>query len=107
MGTVWELTSTNVPWVPIMHGVIVDLVMGFSAVVIAASLASFSAPLADLMQEGDEHYREQHPWVESYEPQVRWLATDSGRWWILRGWLLFFATGFAVVGGALLARVIF
>ena len=90
-----------------MHGVTVDLIMGLAAIFIGTSLAGFSAPLADLMQEGDEHYREQHPWVESYEPQVRWLATDSGRWWILRGWLLFFATGFAVVGGALLARVIF
>jgi hypothetical protein len=102
-----ELTSNNVPGVPIIQGVTVDLIMGVSAVLIAASLAGFSAPLANLMQEGDERYREQHPWVESYEPQVRWLESDNGRWWILRGWLLFFATGFAVVGGALLARAVF
>jgi hypothetical protein len=90
--------------VPIIQGVIVDLVMGICAVAIAASLSGFSAPLADLMKEGDERYREDHPWVEAYEPQARFLATDAGRWWVLRGWLLFFAAGFAVVGVLLIAR---
>ena len=38
--------------------------------------------------DGDNLYRENHPWVESFEPQVGFLASADGRWWILRGWLL-------------------
>ncbi len=83
---------------------IVDLLMGSTALVIGIALSGFSAPLAHLMQEGDERYREDHPWVQAYEPQVGFLATDSGRWWLLRGWLLFFAVGFAIVGALLVAR---
>jgi hypothetical protein len=85
---------------------VIDLVMGMSALLIGVALTGFSAPLADLMKEGDERYREDHPWVQAYEPQAGWLATDSGRWWILRSWLLFFAAGFVVVGGALLVRAV-
>ena len=82
----------------------VDLVMGFASLLIGFSLAGFSAPLANLMQEGDERYREEHPWVQAYEPQAGWLATDNGRWWILRSWLLLFSLGFAVIGALLVAR---
>jgi hypothetical protein len=87
-----------------MQVMVVDFVMGISAVLIGLALVGFSAPLADLMQEGDERYREQHPWVESYEPQVRWLETTTGRWWVLRSWLLLGALGFLVIGTMLVVR---
>ena len=83
---------------------IVDLVMGFAAVAIGLWLGVCSVPLADHLQEGDERYRENHPWVESFEPQVGFLATSDGRWWILRGWLLASALGFAGIGTALAVR---
>jgi hypothetical protein len=86
---------------------IVDLVMGSTALLLGLTLVGFSAPLADLMQEGDEQYREQHPWVESYEPQVRWLETTTGRWWVLRSWLLLAALGFLVIGAMLAGRAAF
>ena len=83
---------------------IVDLVMGIAALLIGLWLGVCSAPLADQLQEGDERYREDHPWVESFEPQAGWLATADGRWWILRGWLIASAAGFVIVGCALALR---
>ena len=85
----------------------IDLLMGFASLLIGFTLSGFSAPLAHLMKEGDERYREEHPWVQAYEPQVGWLATDTGRWWILRSWLLLAAMGFAVIGALLVARAAF
>jgi hypothetical protein len=85
---------------------VVDLVMGIVAVAIGGWLGLWSAPLADHLREGDERYREQHPWVESFEPQVGWLATADGRWWILRGWLLASALAFAGIGAALVLRAL-
>jgi hypothetical protein len=85
---------------------LLDLVMGVTALMIGLWLAVCSAPLADHLQEGDQRYRENHPWVESFEPQAGWLATADGRWWILRGWLLASAFGFVGVGGALLLRAL-
>ena len=83
---------------------IIDLVMGAAALMIGLWLGVCSGPLADHLQEGDERYREDHPWVESFEPQVGFLATADGRWWILRSWLLVSAVGFAGVGLALTLR---
>ena len=84
----------------------IDLVMGAAALVIGIALVAFSARLADLMQEGDERLREEHPWVEAYEPQAGVLASTTGRWWILRGWLLGCSTGFALVGTLLVLRAL-
>jgi hypothetical protein len=83
---------------------IIDLVMGATALMIGLWLGVCSGPLADHLQEGDERYREDHPWVESFEPQVGFLATADGRWWILRSWLLLSALGFLTVGGGLILR---
>ena len=83
---------------------ILDLVMGAAGLLIGLWLMVCSAPLADHLQEGDERYRDNHPWVEAFEPQGGWLATADGRWWILRGWLLATALGFVGVGGALAVR---
>ena len=83
---------------------VVDLAMGFTALAIGLWLGVCSGPLADQLQEGDEQYRENHPWVEVFEPQTGWLATADGRWWILRGWLLASALGFAGIGAALAVR---
>jgi hypothetical protein len=84
---------------------VLDVVMGASAVLAGLVLVAFSAPLARLMREGDERLREEQPWTTVYEPQVGILASDHGRFWILRGWLLACAAGFAGVGLALLLRV--
>ena len=83
---------------------IIDLVMGVTALMLGLWLGVCSGPLADHLQEGDERYRENHPWVESFEPQVGFLASADGRWWILRGWLLVSAVGFVGVGLALALR---
>ena len=85
----------------------IDLAMGAAALLIGLWLAVCSAPLADHLQEGDERVREQHPWVESFEPQAGFLATADGRWWILRGGLLASALGFAGIGGAIVVRGLF
>ena len=86
---------------------VIDLVMGASAVLLGLVLAGFSAPLALLMREGDERWRDERPWTAAYEPQVGFLASDRGRFWILRGWLLACAAGFAGIGIALLLRAAF
>jgi len=80
--------------------------MGCAALVIGIALVAFSAPLANHMQEGDERLREEQPWVESFEPQARVLASSTGRWWILRGWLLGCAAGFGLVGALLVLRAV-
>jgi hypothetical protein len=85
---------------------IVDLLMGIAALSMGSWLGVCSAPLADQLQEGDEQYRERHPWVESFEPQAGWLATADGRWWILRGWLLASAVAFVGIGAALVLRAL-
>ena len=87
-----------------MYLMIIDLVMGATALMIGLWLGVCSGPLADHLQEGDERYRENYPWVETFEPQVGWLATADGRWWVLRGWLLASAVGFTGIGLALALR---
>jgi hypothetical protein len=84
--------------------VVIDVVMGASAVLIGLWLAVCSGPLADFMQEGDDRIRERHPWVAGFEPQAGFFATADGRWWILRGWLLSAAVGFEGIGLALVLR---
>jgi hypothetical protein len=83
---------------------IVDLVMGLSALLIGVWLLVCSGPLADFMQEGDERIRERNPWVETFEPRSGFFATADGRWWILRGWLIAASLGFAGIGLALVLR---
>jgi hypothetical protein len=85
---------------------IIDVAMGAASLLIGIWLSVCSAPLADFMQEGDERYRQKHPWVEAFEPQAGFLATADGRWWILRSWLLVSAFGFAGIGAALIARAL-
>ncbi len=83
--------------------VILDLVMGQAALVLGALLVLFSGQLASLMREGDDGWRERG-WTQAYEPDVGFLASDRGRWWIFRSWLLVSAGGFLVVGVGLVAR---
>jgi hypothetical protein len=83
---------------------VLDVALGVVALLIGLWLGVCSGPLADHLQEGDERYRERHPWVESFEPQGGFLATADGRWWILRSWLLASSAGFLGVGAALVAR---
>lgn len=90
-----------------METMIVDIAMGAASLLIGLWLAVCSGPLADHLQEGDDRYRENHPWVEAFEPQAGFLATADGRWWILRGWLLTSAAGFAGIGAALVVRGLF
>ncbi len=87
-----------------MMSMIIDIAMGVASLLIGVWLGVCSAPLADHLQEGDTRYRERHPWVEAFEPQTGFLATNDGRWWILRSWLLAAAAAFAIVGGALVLR---
>ncbi len=82
---------------------LLDLVLGPSALVLGALLAIFSAPLATLMREGDDGGRERG-WTQAYEPDVGFLETERGRWLIFRGWLLLSAAGFLAVGVGLMAR---
>ena len=81
-----------------------DLVLGVVALAIGVALAAFSSPLARGLREGDDRWRERHPWTAAYEPQRALTATDRGRLLILRSWLLVSALGFAVVGAGLLLR---
>ena len=81
-----------------------DLALGLVALAIGAALAAFSAPLARSLREGDDRWRERHPWTAAYEPQAAWTATDRGRFLVLRGWLLACSAGFLVVGTGLLLR---
>ena len=98
------VTSGTVPPLPIDENMDTDLALGFAALAIGTLLVAFSAPLAHLMQEADDHYRERFPWAQAYEPQTGRLATATGRWWILRSWLLLSAVGFVGMGLALAAR---
>ncbi len=83
---------------------LLDLIIGTSSLLIAVLMGAFSPRLADLMREGDDGWRQRQPWTESYEPDVGFLATDRGRWWIFRGWLLLASAGFLIVGGGLILR---
>jgi len=83
-----------------------DLLMGLIALLLGALLARYSGPLADHLKEGDERYRERFPWVRGFEPQAGLLATDRGRWWLLRGWMLVTAGGYAAVGVLLALRAL-
>jgi hypothetical protein len=82
---------------------VLDMVIGITSLLIGALLLSFSAPLATLMREGDDGWRE-NGWTQSYEPDAAFLESDRGRWWIFRGWLLLSATGFVVIGAGLALR---
>ena len=84
---------------------VLDLVIGTVSFLIGTLLVAYSAPLATLMREGDDGWRERG-WTGAYEPDVGFLESDRGRWWIFRGWLLLSATGFVVVGAGLLLRTL-
>ena len=93
------------PLLPITPVVILDLAMGYAALLLGGLLAGFSGPLATLMREGDDGWRERG-WTQAYEPDVGFLESDRGRWWIFRSWLLLSAAGFTVVGAGLLVRAL-
>ncbi|HEX8086860.1 MAG TPA: hypothetical protein VF529_21410 [Solirubrobacteraceae bacterium] len=82
-----------------------DLVIGYASLIIGALLLAFSGPLATLMREGDDGWRERG-WTQAYEPDVGFLESERGRWWIFRCWLLLSAAGFLVVGGGLIIRAL-
>ncbi|HEX8122140.1 MAG TPA: hypothetical protein VF549_12835 [Solirubrobacteraceae bacterium] len=82
---------------------VADLVIGASSLLMGVLLVAFSAPLATMMREGDDGWRE-NGWTQSYEPDAAFLESDRGRWWIFRGWLLLSAFGFLVIGAGLLLR---
>jgi hypothetical protein len=88
---------------PMKGRMLFDLVLGNAAFVLGALLAIFSGRLATLMREGDDGWRERG-WTQAYEPDVGFLASDQGRWWVFRGWLLLSATGFFAVGAGLVLR---
>jgi hypothetical protein len=81
-----------------------DLLLGLVALAIGTALSVWSAPLAHGLREGDEQWRERHPWTAQYEPQTTLTASDRGRFLILRAWLLGSAAGFVVVGAGLVVR---
>jgi hypothetical protein len=84
---------------------VLDLVIGNASLLIGVLLVAFNGRLATLMREGDDGWRERG-WTGTYEPNVAFLESDRGRWWIFRTWLLLSATGFVVVGAGLLARTL-
>jgi hypothetical protein len=84
---------------------VLDLVIGYASLIIGALLLAFSGPLATLMREGDDGWRERG-WTQAYEPDVGFLESERGRWWIFRCWLLLSAAGFLVVGGGLIIRAL-
>ncbi|HEV2813652.1 MAG TPA: hypothetical protein VGW10_10400 [Solirubrobacteraceae bacterium] len=89
-----------------MNGVVVlDLVLGNSALLIGGMLVAFSGRLATLMREGDDGWRERG-WTQAYEPDAAFLESDRGRWWVFRCWLLLSATGFVVIGAGLVGRAL-
>ena len=79
--------------------------MGYAAIALGALLFVFSSPLATLMREGDDGWRERE-WTQAYEPDVGFLESDRGRWWIFRCWLWLSATGFLVIGAGLVGRAL-
>ena len=90
---------------PMKEPMVFDLLLGSLSILAGALLILFSAPLATLMREGDDGWRERG-WTQAYEPNAAFLETDRGRWWIFRAWLLLSAVGFLVVGTGLVGRSI-
>ena len=86
--------------------VVLDLVMGYASLLMGALLVVFNSQLATLMREGDDGWRQERSWTQAYEPDVGFLASDRGRWWIFRAWLLVSALGFVVVGFGLVFRAL-
>ena len=84
---------------------LLDLVIGNASLLIGLLLVAFNGRLATLMREGDDGWRERG-WTGTYEPNVAFLESDRGRWWIFRCWLLLSATGFVVIGAGLLLRAL-
>ena len=82
---------------------VLDIVMGYASIMLGALLVVFSAPLATLMREGDDGWRERG-WTQSFEPDTAFLESDRGRWWIFRCWLFLSAAGFIVIGAGLVLR---
>jgi len=85
---------------------VVDLVLGAVAVAIGASLLLRLTTLALLLLEGDDRWREEHPWTAAYEPQTAALASAEGRLRVFRTWLAVSAVGFVAVGAGLLLRAL-
>ena len=84
---------------------LLDLVLGTASFLIGSLLGAYSSPLASLMREGDDGWRERG-WTQAYEPDAAFLESDRGRWWIFRGWLLLSAAGFVIIGAGLLFRAV-
>ena len=82
---------------------VIDLVMGITAILIGTALYTESATLASYMKEGDEHYRG-HPWLRAFEPTQGPLATDEGRVKAFRIWIGGSGAAFVAVGAALILR---
>ena len=85
---------------------VLDLVLGAVALAIGASLLLHLTALAHLMLEGDDHWRDKHPWTAAYEPQAAVLASAEGRLRIFRTWLAVSAVGFGAIGTGLLLRAL-
>jgi hypothetical protein len=86
------------------ESMLLDLILGITSLLIGLLLVAYNPRLATLMREGDDGWRERG-WTGTYEPNVAFLESDRGRWWIFRSWLLLSATGFVVIGAGLLLRV--
>lgn len=82
---------------------VIDLVMGFVAVLMGTALFTQNATLALHMKDGDDRYRE-HPWLQAFEPTRGPLATDAGRIMAFRIWIGGSGALSIAVGAALILR---
>ncbi len=88
---------------PIYQHMELDLFFGILALSIGGALAAFSAPLTEALREGDDRWRDERPWTQSFEPRAL-RASDQARFLLIRGYLLGCAAGFVVVGVGLASR---
>jgi hypothetical protein len=80
-----------------------DLFFGVLALSLGAALSAFSAPLTDALREGDDRWREERPWTQTFEPRAI-RASDEARFLLIRAYLLGCSAGFIVVGVGLALR---
>ncbi len=88
---------------PIYQHMELDLFFGILALSIGGALAAFSAPLTEALREGDDRWRDERPWTQSFEPRAL-RASERGRFLVFRAYLLTCSSAFIVVGVGLALR---